>query len=158
MTITKFKEEYHPPITEEERFQEQLQNQKVIAHARLYETNPAEFAREQANGIVDHLQEYVRGNEASFVRYFVIANEHHRSIHESFWQETRERFPMIETTTDKDEPRIKHIVLSELGVGILARMDYDAEGQEFGIHYEAYELIDRPEAVIGKIATGLAMG
>lgn len=136
---------------------ELLQQQRVIENARLYVNDPAEFAHMQAGGIVDHLQEYIRGNESSFVRYFVTVDEHHRTIHEYFWEETKERFPMIETIVDEDEPRIKRIIFSELGVGLLARTDYDTEGQEFAIQYEAYELIDRPAEVIGKIATGLAM-
>ena len=157
MTITEFREEYHPPTTDEERTREMLQQQKIAEYARLYEKSPEEFARVQAKGIIDHLQEYVRGNESTFVRYFVISNEHHINIHENFWEEARERFPMIETIEDVDEPRLKRILFSELGVGLLARTDYDAEGKEFAIHYEAYELIDRPAEVIGKIATGLAM-
>jgi hypothetical protein len=157
MTITEFKEEYHPPVTEEEWAQEMLEQQRVVEQARLYESNPSEFARVQAKGMVDHLQEYVRGNETTFVRYFVIDNEHHRTIHENFWEEARERFPLIKIIQDKDEPRIQRIHFSEVGVGLLARTDFDMHGEKFGINYEAYELIDRPAEIVGKIATGLAM-
>ncbi len=129
--------------------------QRINTDAQRFSQDPDAFAEQQGKGIAEHLELYANGTETRFERYFVIADEHHAKIHKSFLQEVTA--VVTNTIHNKDEPRIIRLELGGMHIGLLARTDLDSEGNEFGVHYEAYVLMNRTQEQLGKISTALAM-
>lgn len=156
MSITDSRE--LPLKTAEDKRQELRDIAIVRQRAALLEHDPEAFARMQGEGIAEHLQEFVRGNEPHFKRYFAIdANSHHAQIHQYFLESVQNKFPVMNFVDDGDDTRLLRVEFAECGAGLLARVDYDSEGDPFGIQYEGYVSSNQPPEMLGRIATGLAM-
>lgn len=144
-------------MTAEDRDKYIQQEKRVALDAKMYLQDPTEFARKQAEGIAENLEKYFLGEKETFTRYFATSVSHHNVIFENFWTAVCLKFNDIEIIHHPDEPRLKQFVFPEYGYGLIERMDYDAEGNEFGVNYEGYKLPDQPTEMLGKLATGLAM-
>ncbi len=147
-----------PPRTKEEIKQDLEQLRKVRQNAELLVNDPQEYARLQGMGIAEHLQEFVKGNEGTFNRYFVITDPHHAQIHESFLEATQNKFPTMSITEHGGDSRNIQVEFTEYGAGIRARVDRDSDNNPFGIYYEGYAVVDRPSELLGSMVTRSAVG
>lgn len=154
MTITDLRE--LPPLTEGEKLQELEQLRRIRQNVRLLESDPAELARIQGEGIAEHLQEFVRGNEDSFKAYFIIATPHHAQMHNAFLIAIQNRFPVV-SRQQNDDPLLIQLEFVECGAGLLAQKNLDSDDNLIAVNYEGYITANQPPEMLGRIATGLAM-
>lgn len=128
-----------------------------------YEADKEQYALNQGRDMVEHFTAFVDGLEKSFQRYFVVGNDHHRSMHDGFWEALEEAYPDIELDSEHEDAGVALYTFGDSRVGLIARNDYGADiesGSEvgvFGINYEAVLLPDIDNKTLGTIAITQAM-
>jgi hypothetical protein len=166
MTVTEVEREMQAPMEPEEKERYIIHRQKVAQKIlQMGELTVEEYARIQAVGMVDHLQQFLRGSEDSFRKYFLVMDSFHKEMHDAFWEETELRFPIRQEISLEEGLDAKFIEFIEYGAGLSVHKQYDANGDLFGISYEGYttpntrtEWSKVSQETIGQLATGLAMG
>ncbi len=129
----------------------------IADKAHRLSTDKESYLHDQALDMLVHFMGFIDEQETSFSRYFMISDDCHKVVHDTFLNETIGLFGEPIISDFGKAASVKQLVFPEERVALIARTDYTLEGSPAGINYHAERMPDIPRRMLGDVAEALGM-